>query len=188
MFDPASDNVFIMLWRLAWPLHLDRAGTLGENRRIHLERHDARIAERTRDLLGRVVALRESRELEVTDASGSRFRGWLWPLDSPEVAVCMLGKRIPTKLALLTQRERECLELLARGVETRLIAKQLDISVSTVHTHMKRPCEKLDLTSIEALDQLRPRGDCYPAFQVDRPRPSEPRQISTNHRLPVRSR
>ena len=106
---------------------------------------DAKVA------IGRVVALRETRQIEVADQQGNRFRGWLWPLDSPDVAVCILAVRIPRNLAKLTERERECLELLATGTETKLIAKQLDVSLSTVHTHMKRAREKLGLGSVEAL-------------------------------------
>jgi DNA-binding CsgD family transcriptional regulator len=107
--------------------------------------------EETKVSLGRVVTLCESRQLEVVDKQGARFRGWLWPLDSPDVAVCMLGIRVPGNLALLTSKERQCVELLAQGVETRVIAKRLKISISTVHTHMKRAREKLSLRSIEAL-------------------------------------
>ena len=54
---------------------------------------DAKVA------IGRVVALRETRQLEVADQQGIRFRGWLWPLDSPDVAVCILAVRIPRNLA-----------------------------------------------------------------------------------------
>jgi DNA-binding CsgD family transcriptional regulator len=103
--------------------------------------------EATKTLLGRAVTSRESQQLEVFDQKGGRFRGRLWPLDSPEVAVCMLAMRIPRKLSLLTLRERECLELLAKGTETRLIAAQLDVNLSTIHTHIKRAREKLGLAS-----------------------------------------
>jgi DNA-binding CsgD family transcriptional regulator len=105
----------------------------------------------TKVALGQAVTAREAQQLEFVDQNGDRFRGWLWPLDSPDVAVCVLGMRVPRNLALLTERERQCLELLARGIETRLIAEQLDISISTVHTHMRRAREKLGLRSVEAL-------------------------------------
>src|ERR1700731_1437495 len=87
--------------------------------------------------LGQIITVRESQQIEVIDQQGDRFREWLWPLSSPDVAVCVLGMRIPRNLALLTERERQCLELLARGTETRQIAEQLDVSISTVHTHMR---------------------------------------------------
>lgn len=85
----------------------------------------------------------------------------MWPLDSPDVAVCVLGMRIPAELGRLTKREKECLELLARGTETRDIAKQLDVSLSTVHTHLKRSREKLGLPNVEALISFAARY-CYP--------------------------
>ena len=112
--------------------------------------------------LGKVVALRESQQLEVVHQDGDRFRGWLWPLDCPEMAVCILGLRIPGALAQLTDRERACLELLAQGLETRQLAEKLDVSLSTVHTHLKHAREKLGLTSIEALISFAARY-CYPA-------------------------
>jgi DNA-binding NarL/FixJ family response regulator len=37
--------------------------------------------------------------------------------------------------------------LLAKGTETRLIAAQLDVNLSTIHTHIKRAREKLGLAS-----------------------------------------
>lgn len=115
-----------------------------------------------KDLLGRVVTSRETQVVEVFDQHGDRFRGRMWPLDSPEIAVCLLGIRIPSQLALVTARERECLELLAKGIETKLIAKQLDVSVSTVQTHLKRIREKLGLPTSEALASFAARY-CYPA-------------------------
>lgn len=117
--------------------------------------------EETKAILGRVVTLRESRQIEVADKQDNRVRAWLWPLDSPDVAVCVLAIRIPRKLAELTDRERECLELLATGTETRLIAERLDVSISTVHTHLKRAREKLGLPSVESLISFAARY-CYP--------------------------
>ena len=73
----------------------------------------------------------------------------------------MLAIRIPRELALLTERERECLNLLAKGVETRVIAEQLDVSISTVQTHFKRAREKLGLLTSEALASVAARY-CYP--------------------------
>ena len=115
----------------------------------------------TKELLGRVVSLREPQTLEVFDQNGDRFRGRMLPLDSPDVAVCMLAMRIPRKLALLTPRERECLEVLAKGIESRLIATQLDVSLSTIHTHLKRAREKLGLKTSESLISFAARY-CYP--------------------------
>jgi DNA-binding CsgD family transcriptional regulator len=112
--------------------------------------------------LGHVVTQRKTIRLEVENKSGMRFRCWLWPLESPENAVCILGMRIPQHLGDLTARERECLELVAQGIETQEIARQLDVSLSTVHTHMRRAREKLDLPTLEALISFAARY-LYPA-------------------------
>jgi DNA-binding CsgD family transcriptional regulator len=61
----------------------------------------------------------------------------------------------------LTGRECECLELLAQGIDTRDIATQLDVSLSTVHTHLKRAREKLGLPNVESLISFGARY-CYP--------------------------
>jgi DNA-binding CsgD family transcriptional regulator len=88
----------------------------------------------------------------------------LWPLDSPSVAVCVLAVRVPADLNLLTERERECLEPLAQGIETRQIAARLNVSLSTAHTHMKRAREKMGLSSVEELIAFAARH-CYPSSE-----------------------
>ena len=109
----------------------------------------------------KVVALRETRTFEVVNQEGIHFRCWMWPLDSPDMAACILTKRIPTELSLLTARENECLELLAQGFDTRDIVRELDVSLSTVHTHLKRAREKLGLPNVESLISFAARY-CYP--------------------------
>lgn len=55
----------------------------------------------------------------------------------------------PTKIdgAKLTEREREILELITRGMSNKLIARELDISEGTVKVHVKHLLKKLNLHS-----------------------------------------
>jgi len=164
MSDAAPSDTFVLL--CDWRGHCTWASTAGEYPlkvgEFVWEHLQPDSQKRSRELLSRVVALRESQHLEVVNEQGDRFRGWLWPLDSPDVAVCVLGMRVPNSLALLTERERARLELLGQGIETRLIAKKLDVSVSTIHTHMKWAREKLGLPTVESLISFAARY-CYPA-------------------------
>jgi DNA-binding NarL/FixJ family response regulator len=98
-----------------------------------------------------VVQHRRSQQLQVVNDVGDHYRAWLWPLDSPDVAVCALCIHVPEELALLTNREQDCLKLLAYGLTVEKIAERLQIAVSTVHTHFRRAREKLNLPSLEAL-------------------------------------
>ncbi len=54
---------------------------------------------------------------------------------------------------VLTQREREVLQLLAEGKATREIAKKLHVSAKTVATHRQNIMDKLDLHSVAQLTQ-----------------------------------
>ncbi len=52
---------------------------------------------------------------------------------------------------ILTDREREILQLIAEGISTKEIAEKLYISAKTVETHRKKIMEKLDLFTIADL-------------------------------------
>ena len=56
-----------------------------------------------------------------------------------------------TAFSMLSDREREVLQLLAEGLTVKEIADQLSISVNTVHTHRQHIMEKLDLHSVAEL-------------------------------------
>lgn len=59
----------------------------------------------------------------------------------------------------LTAREQETLELLARGASNKLIARALDIAVSTVKVHVKHVLQKLELRNrFEAAVWMQQRG------------------------------
>jgi DNA-binding NarL/FixJ family response regulator len=53
----------------------------------------------------------------------------------------------PAPFERLTDRERDVFALIGRGLATRDIARQLDLSVKTIETHQARIKEKLGLTT-----------------------------------------
>jgi DNA-binding CsgD family transcriptional regulator len=111
----------------------------------------SRSKESLKTAVASVVTLRENRMLEVEGDLNNHFRFWMWPLNDPEIALCILALRIPSELTLLTEREKACLSCLAQGKSTREIANELEIGLTTVHTHLRRSREKLGLASGEAL-------------------------------------
>lgn len=60
-------------------------------------------------------------------------------------------ERHSTAFTLLTQREREVLQLLAEGHSTKEIASHLGVSIKTVGTHREHIMQKLDIHSIAGL-------------------------------------
>jgi len=109
----------------------------------------------------RVVTLQQDSKLEWKHDNGDHYRSWLWPLHSPEHAVCVLSIVVPKELFLLTNREREVLGFLSQGYGSAEIAAVLDISVSTVHTHLRRSRQKLELPNVESLTGFAARY-CHP--------------------------
>ena len=59
------------------------------------------------------------------------------------------------RLAQLTQREREVLELVIAGRMNREIAEKLDISIKTVEAHRAKIMEKLEVNSVAELVQAK---------------------------------
>ena len=64
-------------------------------------------------------------------------------------------RAVTARMAQLTQREREVMELVVAGRMNREIAEQLDISVKTVEAHRARIMEKLDVGSLAQLVQAK---------------------------------
>ena len=58
---------------------------------------------------------------------------------------------LSSAFSLLTDREREVLQLVAEGLTTKAIAYDLDVSVKTIETHRQHVMEKLDIHSIAEL-------------------------------------
>jgi DNA-binding CsgD family transcriptional regulator len=107
--------------------------------------------EQVKSAISRVLGLHEPQEYEAADLNGDYYRVWMWPVDLGQVVVSILAIRIPSEICVLSPRERICLHLLAQGHSTGAIAAELDVSLSTVHTHMQRARAKLKLPSIESL-------------------------------------
>lgn len=66
---------------------------------------------------------------------------------------------LQNRLAELTERERDVMRLVARGLPNKLIADQLAISVRTVEVHRARVFDKMDVKSaVELANLLRDVG------------------------------
>jgi DNA-binding CsgD family transcriptional regulator len=117
--------------------------------------------ERYREAFSRATTLGKRQQIDVDCIHGGRYRAWLWPLNWPDAAVCILAVRIPEEMALLTPREHECLKLLSRGLTVGDLAEEMDVSTSTVHTLMRRARMKLKLGSMEELVSFAARF-CFP--------------------------
>ena len=156
------DNTFVVIcdWhgRVVWSSTAQFQTQVGDFAWQYIDARDTLEAQQT---FARTATLRENQTIDLRSESGESFRVWLWPLDSPDAAVCILCMRIPTELDQLTEREKDCLRLLAQGMSTKLIAAELDVSLSTVHTHLRRIREKLELPSSEALISFAARY-CHP--------------------------
>lgn len=107
--------------------------------------------EHAKTVFSRVATLKEKANAEWRNSRNEHFRCWLWPLHTPDTAVCILSIRIPEELQLLTSREKDVLELLALGMTTKEVATKLELSTSTIHTHLRKVREKLGLPNLESV-------------------------------------
>lgn len=67
-------------------------------------------------------------------------------------------QQLHQRLADLTERERDVMQLVIAGVPNKLIADQLDISVRTVEVHRARVFDKMDVKSAVELANLLREG------------------------------
>lgn len=70
---------------------------------------------------------------------------------SPATAEVVGERCAAARLATLTQREREVMNLVVRGLKNKQIADALGISVKTVEAHRARAMEKMDVGSVAEL-------------------------------------
>ena len=70
---------------------------------------------------------------------------------TPAASDRMRGRCAAARLATLTQREREVMDLVVRGLKNKQIADQLAISVKTVEAHRAKAMEKMDVSSVAEL-------------------------------------
>jgi DNA-binding NarL/FixJ family response regulator len=95
--------------------------------------------------------LKDSEDMDLLKAIKAINRGGSF--FSPAVSKVLLqgylgdggGREVEDNLALLTDREREVLQLIAEGKTNKEVAVSLSVSVNTVETHRKHIMEKLDL-------------------------------------------
>ena len=66
---------------------------------------------------------------------------------------------VQSRLAELTERERDVMRLVVEGLPNKLIADQLDISVRTVEVHRARVFDKMEVKSAVELANLLRGGD-----------------------------
>ncbi|MDM0075557.1 response regulator [Variovorax sp. J2P1-59] len=91
------------------------------------------------------------REQQLLDAIDEALRRDANMRDPPSAERSRL---LDKQIAALTQREREVMELALKGLPSKVIAKDLDISYRTVEQHRSRLLEKLGVSSITELMRL----------------------------------
>ena len=74
--------------------------------------------------------------------------------DRDRQRVAASRETIEARLATLTQREREVMELILEGKYNKVIADELSISMRTVEAHRSRIFDKMDVRSAVELAQL----------------------------------
>ena len=80
----------------------------------------------------------------------------VWLKSNTEIAY---QKEAPKELELLSQREKEVLRLIKKGMSTKDIATALYLSIYTIDTHRKNICNKLNLNSPGALSRYASEKD-----------------------------
>ena len=71
------------------------------------------------------------------------IRSLLFVAGGAAAALARRRAQAPSRLDLLTARQREVLAAFARGRQTKEIARELGIAESTVKSHLANACERL---------------------------------------------
>lgn len=148
--EPGQAFVSICDWKgkIVWVSTPDIYTTIGDDAWSHVHESDA---DRLRETIARATTLDERHQLTVTSKEGNRYRIWLWPLGNPELAVCGFSLLIPKETVKLTPRENEYMTLLATGQSPKEIAAELDLSLNTVHSQLRKIRDKLEVPDLDKL-------------------------------------
>lgn len=123
-----------------------------DSRIIILSMHDDRsFVEKAFQCGAKGYVIKDSVTEEVLQAIREVYRDrfFLSPRISKFIVQGFLGKKSPQpqyqKSTSLTPREREILQLISEGFSNKEVARQLSLSINTVHVHRKNIMRKLDL-------------------------------------------
>ncbi len=157
---PDDSHVLICDWKgkLNWSSKSSLYHAYGDLAWNYVPENDR---ENYREAFSRTTTLGGRQQIDVNCVYGGRYRAWLWPLNWPDAAVCVLAMRIPEEMALLTPREQESLQRLSSGRSVGELALAMDVSASTIHTLLRRARIKLKLSTMEELVSFAARY-CFP--------------------------
>lgn len=102
----------------------------------------------------RCIVMREPQrfQAEVTiDGRSVDMEVWLHFTELDEVRIVATGVRLPTRVKLLTETEREVLRLAGEGMAPKDVAKELDVERTTVDTHRRNIMKKLRIDNAHKL-------------------------------------
>ncbi|HET8690845.1 MAG TPA: response regulator transcription factor [Steroidobacteraceae bacterium] len=104
--------------------------------------------------------LKDSARSELAEAIAAVVRGgkFLSPAAAKQLSDPAAGQGEADPLALLTERQREVLRLIAEGVPTKQIAYRLDISPKTVEAHRATIMARLKVRQVAGLVRIAVRS------------------------------
>jgi len=102
---------------------------------------------------GYVVKNSASKDLIAAIDAVKNGASYLSPAITQQVvdAIARPGDSSPSGIAMLTDREREVLQLIAEGLSSKEIAAMLGVSLKTIDSHRSNLMEKLDIHKVSGL-------------------------------------